>query len=131
MSEATTSRVSKTPGVCGGDACIRGTRFPVWGLVESRQQGLTDADILRRHPDLTRADLDAAWDYYARNRPEIEQALWLNEASMVEHDGRGVPAELIDRGRRLGLSDDRIRDAFDPPLAPDVLDARPAPAGGA
>lgn len=127
----TASWISKKPDRCGGDACVRDTRFTVWGLVESRRQGLTDADILRNHPALTQADLDAAWDYYARNRREIEQALWLNEACMVEHDGRNVPAELLERGRRLGLSDDQIRDAFDPPLSREALDARTAPADGA
>ncbi|WP_445242043.1 DUF433 domain-containing protein [Microcoleus sp. LEGE 07076] len=24
---------SKTPGLCGGDACIGNTRIPVWSLV--------------------------------------------------------------------------------------------------
>ncbi len=27
------SGIQKTPGVCGGDACIRETRIPVWVLV--------------------------------------------------------------------------------------------------
>lgn len=25
--------IKKTPGVCGGDACIGNTRIPVWSLV--------------------------------------------------------------------------------------------------
>lgn len=28
--------IEKTPGVCGGSACIASTRIPVWGLVEAR-----------------------------------------------------------------------------------------------
>lgn len=30
----TASWISKKPGRCGGDACVRETRIPVWGLVE-------------------------------------------------------------------------------------------------
>src|SRR6516164_3303067 len=33
------SWVQKTPDVCGGDACIRRTRIPVWLLVRHRQLG--------------------------------------------------------------------------------------------
>lgn len=35
--------IEKTPGVMGGDACIRQTRIPVWLLVSLRQQGASDA----------------------------------------------------------------------------------------
>jgi type III restriction enzyme len=71
--------IQKTPGVCGGDACIRNTRITVWGLVQRRQQGLSDAEVLRRVPGLTPADLEAAWDYYERSHEEIEQAIRDNE----------------------------------------------------
>ena len=67
--------IEKTPGVCGGDACIRSTRIPVYGLVEYRQLGLSDAGILEAFPSLTAEDLANAWEY-ARLRPdEIEQAI--------------------------------------------------------
>jgi uncharacterized protein (DUF433 family) len=61
------SWVEKRPGVCGGDARIRKTRITVWGLVERRNQGLSNAEILARLPDLTEADLDAAWNYYTQH----------------------------------------------------------------
>lgn len=69
------SWVQKTPGVCGGDACIRNTRYTVHGLVEWKQLGLTDECLLGRHPDLSQADLDAAWAYYEQHREEIELAI--------------------------------------------------------
>jgi uncharacterized protein (DUF433 family) len=47
----------------------------VAGLVEWRKQGLTDVRILEHHPDLTQADLEAAWEYYANHRDEIDQAI--------------------------------------------------------
>jgi type III restriction enzyme len=70
-----TSWITKTPDVCGGDACIRDTRHTVSGLVEWKQMGLTDARILEHHPDLNHADLEAAWEYYANHRLEIDQAI--------------------------------------------------------
>ena len=69
------SWVQKTPGVCGGEACIRKTRHTVYGLVQWKKQGLSDARILTHHPDLNQADLDVAWAYYAKNPQEIEQAI--------------------------------------------------------
>ena len=69
------SWVQKTPNVCGGSACIRKTRYTVYGLVEWKQLGLTDARILEHHPDLTQADLDAAWAYYEKHPDEIEVAI--------------------------------------------------------
>ena len=71
----TTSWVQKSPGACGGEPCVRNTRHMVAGLVEWKKQGLTDARILEHQPDLTQADLEAAWAYYATHREEIEQAI--------------------------------------------------------
>jgi len=47
----------------------------VSGLVEWKRQGITDARILEHHPDLTPADLETAWAYYATHREEIDQAI--------------------------------------------------------
>jgi uncharacterized protein (DUF433 family) len=38
--------IQKTPGVMGGEACIRKTRIPVWLLISYRRQNATDAHIL-------------------------------------------------------------------------------------
>jgi uncharacterized protein (DUF433 family) len=78
-SSPASSWVQKTPGVCGGDACIRNTRITVWGLVAWRKLGLSDTEIVRRVPSLTLADLHIAWDYYARNPEEIERTIQENE----------------------------------------------------
>jgi Protein of unknown function (DUF433) len=37
--------IEKMPNVCGGSACITGTRITVWGLVEARQIGYSEADL--------------------------------------------------------------------------------------
>jgi uncharacterized protein (DUF433 family) len=70
-----TGRITKSPDICGGDACIRGTRIPIWLLVEWRRLGQTDAAILQGYPDLAPADLEAAWEYAAAHPEEIEQAI--------------------------------------------------------
>lgn len=33
--------INKTPGICGGEACIAGTRIAVWLLVEAQQLGIS------------------------------------------------------------------------------------------
>ncbi len=75
----TTDRITKTPGVCGGDACIRGHRIPVWVLVGYRRLGKKDDDLLQAYPSLTLADLEAAWEYAAANPDEIDRAIRENE----------------------------------------------------
>jgi uncharacterized protein (DUF433 family) len=76
----TSSRIQKTPGVCGGRACIRDTRITVWGLVNSRRLGANDAQILENIVGLTPEDLRAAWDYYRQHEDEIDQDIQENEA---------------------------------------------------
>lgn len=61
--------------MCGGEPCIRSTRHTIAGLVQWRRLGLTDAEILQHHPDLTQADLDAAWAYYQQHSHEIDHAI--------------------------------------------------------
>lgn len=54
--------IRKTPGVIGGDACVGDRRVAVWVLVEARDQGIGDEQLLRDYdPPLSRAELDAAW----------------------------------------------------------------------
>ena len=49
--------LQKTPGVCGGDARIAGKRIPIWQLVEARNLGVREAQILIDFPDLTARNL--------------------------------------------------------------------------
>ena len=74
------SWISKNPDRCGGEACIRDSRIPVWVVVNYRRLGGSDADLLRDYPSLTQADLEAAWRYEATNRTEIDRAIRENEA---------------------------------------------------
>ena len=72
--------INKTPQVVGGAARIRNTRIPVWSLVQSRQMGASDLEILEAYPDLTQVDLINAW-FYAETFPtEIDCSISANEA---------------------------------------------------
>jgi uncharacterized protein (DUF433 family) len=37
--------ISQTPGVCGGDACMRNTRFSVWELENFRRLGMNESRL--------------------------------------------------------------------------------------
>ena len=41
----TASWISKKPDRCGGDACVRDIRMPVWALVNYRRLGASDERI--------------------------------------------------------------------------------------
>jgi uncharacterized protein (DUF433 family) len=73
--------ITKTPGVVGGDACIRNMRIPVWSLVQYRHMGANDDRILEAYPQLTAADLANAWAYAEAFPDEIAQAIAANEAA--------------------------------------------------
>lgn len=45
------------------------------GLVEWKKLGVSDRRILEHHPDLTPADLEVAWAYYASHREDIDRIL--------------------------------------------------------
>ncbi|BAZ13185.1 hypothetical protein NIES4071_50240 [Calothrix sp. NIES-4071] len=75
--------VTKTPGVIGGDACIGGTRIPVWLLESYRRQGATDADILDQYPQLSAIDLVTAWLYAEAFSDEIYYAIQKQEEADV------------------------------------------------
>ena len=72
-------RIQRTPGICGGEACVGMTRIAVWMLEEARRAGVGDLDLLKDYPGLSVFDLEAAWQYVETQREEIEQAIRLNQ----------------------------------------------------
>ncbi len=71
--------ISQTPGVCGGEACLAGTRIPVRVLVGYRQLGCSDAELLQVYPQLSAFDLVSAWAYAAADPEEIAAAIRAND----------------------------------------------------
>ncbi|MCE9530119.1 MAG: DUF433 domain-containing protein [Planctomycetes bacterium] len=75
---AATNQITRRPHPDGFEACIRDTNINVWGLVEWRQLGRTDVEIVDSIPGLTLDDLAAAWEYAAEHAQEIETAIRRN-----------------------------------------------------
>jgi uncharacterized protein (DUF433 family) len=67
--------IRKSPGVCGGSACVGNTRIPVWTLVHFRGLGLTDGQLLEAYPSLTSEGLAAAYEYATHNAGEIREEI--------------------------------------------------------
>ena len=70
-----TKTIRKTTGVCGGYARVRNTRIAVWTLVSLAQQGMSEDELLKAFPGLTRFDLLAAQAYYRDNAAEIDNLI--------------------------------------------------------
>jgi uncharacterized protein (DUF433 family) len=69
------SRICADPRICGGQACIRGTRVPVYVILDFLAAGNTIEEILAEYPQLTREDVLAAIEYGALlAREEFEAA---------------------------------------------------------
>ncbi len=71
--------IESTPGICGGEPCIIRTRIPVWVLVQARQLGTSEAELLRAYPTLRAQDLANAWAYARSHSAEMEQQIRDNE----------------------------------------------------
>lgn len=58
-------RISSDPKICRGRACIKGTRIPVSVILDNLAARISEVEILRNYPTLTREDIEAALEYGA------------------------------------------------------------------
>ena len=58
-------RISVSPAVCHGKACIRGTRIMVSVVLDNVAAGIPRSEILASYPSLKPEDLEAALAYAA------------------------------------------------------------------
>jgi uncharacterized protein (DUF433 family) len=67
--------ITKTPGVCGGRACIAGHRIRVMDIVVWHEmRGMPAAKIVEEiFPSITKADVHAALAYYFDNVEDIQK----------------------------------------------------------
>jgi uncharacterized protein (DUF433 family) len=87
--------IAKTPGVCGGKACIAGHRIRVMDIVASYvQRGMKPSEILDEYPGLTIADVHAALAYYHDHRDEVDADFQRDEE--LDRYGRTQPSKLLD-----------------------------------
>ena len=79
MPRVAESKIEKHAGVCGGEACVAGTRIPVWLLEQARRLGSTEQQLLHSYPTLTSSSLAEAWEYAQEHGAEIDAAIRENE----------------------------------------------------
>lgn len=87
------SHITKNPGICGGRACIDGTRVRVLDVAVLAYGGQTPAEIQSAYPTLSMAQVYAGLSYAYEYPQEIEEQL--------DEDRR--MAERIDRDRAAAL----------------------------
>src|SRR5262245_60840351 len=74
MNKDITQHITKSPGVCGGRACIAGHRIRVMDVVGwHEKRGIAVAEIVAMFPGITPADVHAALAYYFGNVDEIQE----------------------------------------------------------
>ena len=95
------SHITQTPGVCGGNPCIAGSRIRVQDIfVWHERQGQSPDEIATRFPQLTLADIYAALAYFWDHRDTILTDME-NEQSAVEESKRKHPSKLAQKLKAL------------------------------
>ena len=59
------NRITVDPQVCHGQACIQGTRIPVYQILRTLACGDSVEDLLQEYPSMTHEDILACLDYVA------------------------------------------------------------------
>ncbi len=101
MENVIRQHITKTPGICGGRACIAGHRIRVQDIVVwHERRGYCPDEIVDLFPGITLADVYAALAYYFDNRQEIEDEFrkaeeWAEWAKV--HCSSRIPAELREK----------------------------------
>ena len=58
-------RISVNPNICHGKPCIKGTRIMVSVVLDNITVGISNEEILKSYPSLTKEDIQAAKSYVA------------------------------------------------------------------
>ncbi|MEK6283717.1 MAG: DUF433 domain-containing protein [Acidobacteriota bacterium] len=80
MAMVITDRITKSPGIQGGKACIAGPRIRVMDIVIWHEDlSMSPDEIVSAYPELTLSDVHAALAYYFDNVAEIRDDIRHNE----------------------------------------------------
>jgi uncharacterized protein (DUF433 family) len=71
----TPAEAAPTAPISSGSAKIANTQIAVWELVNAKQLGCSNGDLLDIYPQLTAADLASAWEYADAHYDEISLIL--------------------------------------------------------
>jgi uncharacterized protein (DUF433 family) len=94
MENVISQHITKTPGICGGRACIAGHRIRVQDIVVLHElHGMSAKEILEQYPTITLADIHAALTYYYDHRDEIEEE-FRKADEWAERIKREIPSKI-------------------------------------
>lgn len=98
-------RIGRTPGVCGGKACIVCHRVRVLDIVVWHEHmGMKPDEIVSHIPTITLADVHAALAYYFDHLEEIRQEM-KEEREFVAEFRRDYPSLLEARLHQARLEE--------------------------
>jgi uncharacterized protein (DUF433 family) len=96
MPDVLNSHITKTPGICGGKACIAGHRIRVADIVVwHERRGYSADEVVQFFPGLSLAEIHAALSYYFDHRVEIDAELTADE-TLANHRGNR-PSKLREK----------------------------------
>jgi uncharacterized protein (DUF433 family) len=97
MTVVSKEHIAKTPGICGGKACIAGHRIRVMDIVVMHERaGMSPDEIVDQFPSITLADVHAALAYYFDHRDEIE-AEFRREREIADQMKSRFPSKLQEK----------------------------------
>ena len=85
MASVITERVTKTPGVCGGKACLAGHRVRVMDIaIRHEFMGMSADEIVAQLPSITLGDVHAALAYYFDHIEEMREEMRQEEEFVAD-----------------------------------------------
>lgn len=101
--------IVKTPGTCGGEPRIVGTRIKVKHVyVWVECMGMSPAEVVADYPHLNMAQVHAALAYYWSHRAEIDQDVENEKRLVAELKARSGPSKLQERLAQLNAGNDPL-----------------------
>jgi uncharacterized protein (DUF433 family) len=102
------NHIEKKPGVCGGKACVAGTRIRVQDIyVWHELKGQSPDEIVTNFPQLTLADVHAALAYYWDHTQEIQHEIAQAE-SLLQQMKQASPSPLQEKLRGTDASSTQV-----------------------
>lgn len=97
MTTVSKEHIAKTPGICGGKACIAGHRIRVMDIVAQVEHAKLSPEriVAEVYPSITLADVYAAMAYYHDHREEIDTSF--EEARRWDEYGKTQRSKLKEK----------------------------------